>query len=165
MPVDFPLINILYVIIPIMPTLHLIYGLPCSGKSTLAKKLESQHPALLLTPDEWMARIVGDGYDEEKRAVIEKIQWEIAQQVLRLGIDVILECGNWKRKERDELRTQAKNIGVDTKFYFLDVPRDELMRRLKERNKNLPPHTFHIKESDLDEWIKHFEAPTPEELN
>jgi predicted kinase len=147
-----------------MATLHLIYGLPCAGKTTLAKKLENEYPALLLTPDEWMARIVGDGYDEEKRAVIEKIQWEITQQALRLGIDVILECGNWTRKERDEMRTQAKNTGAITKFYFLDVPTDELMRRLRERNKNLPPHTFHIKESDLAEWITKFEPPTPDEL-
>lgn len=147
-----------------MSTLHLICGLPGSGKSTLAKKLEKEHPALLLTPDEWMERIVGDGYNDEKRTVIETIQWEIAQQALRLGIDVILESGFWSRKERDDLRIQAKSIGANTKLYFLDVSRDELLRRLRERNKNLPPNTFHVKESDLDEWIKHFEAPIPEEL-
>ena len=147
-----------------MPILHLIYGLPCSGKTTLAKKMQSEHPALLLTPDEWMARIVGDGYNEEKREVVEKIQWEIAEQALRLGVDVILECGDWTRKERDELRAQAKNTGANVKFYFLDVSRDELIRRLQERNKNLPPNTFYIKESDLDEWIQKFEPPTAEEL-
>ena len=132
-----------------MSTLHLICGLPGSGKSTLAKKLEKEHPALLLTPDEWMERIVGDGYNDEKRTVIETIQWEIAQQALRLGIDVILESGFWSRKERDDLRIQAKSIGANTKLYFLDVSRDELLRRLRERNKNLPPNTFHVKESDL----------------
>ncbi len=148
-----------------MPTLHLICGLPGSGKSTLAKQLEAKHPALLLTPDEWMDRILEDGYDEQKRSVIESIQWEIAQQALRLGIDVILESGFWSRKERDEFRSRAEELGANTKLYYLDVPRDELWRRLEKRNKELPPHTFHIKESDLDEWLKHFEAPTPEELS
>lgn len=57
-----------------MPTLHLICGLPGSGKSTLAKKLEGEYPALRLTPDEWMSRILEDGYNEEKRAVVESIQ-------------------------------------------------------------------------------------------
>lgn len=56
-----------------MPTLHIICGVPGSGESTLAKKIESEHPALRLTPDEWMSRIVGDGYNEEKRRVVEKI--------------------------------------------------------------------------------------------
>ncbi len=147
-----------------MPTLHLICGLPGSGKSTLAKKLEKEHPALLLTPDEWMARIIGDGHDEGKRAVIESIQWEIAQQALRLGVDVILESGFWSRKEREEFRTKAEALGSKTKLYFLDVSRDELWRRLQQRNENLPPHTFHIKESDLDQWITQFEKPTSEEL-
>ena len=148
-----------------MPILHLICGLPGSGKSTLAKKLEEKHPALRLTPDEWMARIVGDGMNEDKRAVIESIQWEIAQQTLRLGIDVILESGFWSRKERDEFRARAKELGVTTKLYFLDVPRDELWRRLQKRNAELPPDTFHVKESDLDKWVTQFEAPTSDELD
>ncbi|MDP3947585.1 MAG: ATP-binding protein [bacterium] len=147
-----------------MPTLHLICGLPGSGKSTLAKELENEHPALRLTPDDWMARIVDDGNNEEKRAIIETIQWEIAEQALRLGIDVILESGFWSRKERDEFRTRARTLGATTKLYFLDVPRDELLRRLKKRNEQSPPHTFHVKESDLDQRITQFEAPTSDEL-
>ena len=35
-----------------MATLHLMVGLPCSGKTTLAKKLEVERAALRLTPDE-----------------------------------------------------------------------------------------------------------------
>ena len=148
-----------------MPTLHLVCGLSGSGKSTFAKELEKGHPALRLTPDEWMMRIVGDGYNEDKRAVIESIQWEIAQQALCLGIDVILESGFWSRKERDEFRDRAKELGVTTKLYFLDVPRDELWRRLQKRNAELPPDTFHVKESDLDKWVTQFEAPTSDELD
>jgi predicted kinase len=59
-----------------MATLHLICGLPGSGKSTLAKKLENELAALRLTSDEWMDRIIGDGYNEEKRAIIELIQFD-----------------------------------------------------------------------------------------
>lgn len=147
-----------------MPTLHLICGLPGSGKSTLAKKLEDEHPALRLTPDEWMSRIVEDGYDERKRAVVEAIQWEIAQKALRLGVDVILENGFWTHKERNEFRARAHELGARTKLYYLDVPKEELRRRLEKRNAELPPHTFHIKTSDLEEWIRAFEAPTPDEL-
>ncbi|HEV3076624.1 MAG TPA: ATP-binding protein [Thermoanaerobaculia bacterium] len=147
-----------------MPTLYLICGLPGSGKSTLARQLEERHPSLHLAPDEWMARIVGNGYDEEKRAIIETIQLETAEQALRLGVDVILENGFWTRKERDEYRARAKALGAQTKLYFLDVPRDELLRRLKQRSERLPPDTFHVKESDLDRWISQFEAPTADEL-
>ncbi|MFZ1019790.1 MAG: ATP-binding protein [Minisyncoccia bacterium] len=146
-----------------MSTLHIICGVPCSGKSTLAKKLEKEHPALRLTPDEWMDRIVGDGYNEAKREIVEKIQCEIAEQALKLGVDVILENGFWTRKERDDLRDMAKRIGAVAKVYYFDVTRDELIRRLRERNKNLPKHNFHLEEHQIDEALKLFEAPTLDE--
>ncbi len=147
-----------------MPTLHLICGLPGSGKSTLAEKIKNEHPALYLNADEWMARIVGSGYDEEKRAVIEAIQWEVAEQALRLGADVILDFGFWSRKERDGFRAKARAIGAIPKLYFLDVPRNELWRRLEARNEKLPVNTFRVEESDLNKWISQFEPPTPDEL-
>lgn len=52
----------------------MICGLPGSGKSTLARELEQTHHALRLIPDEWMARIAGNGVDEEKRAAVEALQ-------------------------------------------------------------------------------------------
>jgi len=147
-----------------MATLHLICGLPGSGKTTLAKRLERELPALRLTPDEWMARIVGNGYDEEKRALVEAMQWEIAAQVLILGVDVILEWGFWSHSERNDLRSRAATLGANTKLHFLDVPRDELLRRLAQRNAALPSDTFQVDNAQLDLWLSWFELPTPDEL-
>ena len=111
-----------------------------------------------------MKRIVGSGDDESGRAAIEEVQWEIAQRALTLGVNVILESGFWARSERDAFRARAAELGADTKLHFLDVPRDELAARLARRNAALPSDTFHVNESDLDEWIQLFERPTPEEL-
>ena len=147
-----------------MPTLHLMVGLPCSGKTTLAKKLERDLPALRLTPDEWMARVVGDGYDEDKRAVVEAMLWEVAAQCLRLDVNVVLDYGFWAKSERDDFRTRAAQIGAETKIHFLDVARDELLKRLAHRNANLPDDTFHIEASDLETWLTMFEVPMPDEL-
>lgn len=147
-----------------MPVLHLICGLPGPGKTTLARRLELDLPALRLAPDEWMARIVGDGYDEAKRAAVEAVQWEIAARALRLGVDVILENGFWSRAERDDFRARAAALGADTRLHFLNVPRNELLRRLASRNEAAPKDTFRVNEAQLDLWSKWFEPPTPEEM-
>lgn len=147
-----------------MPTLHLICGLPGSGKTTLAKQLEEAVPALRLTPDEWMAQVVGDGYDVDKRAVVEALLAEIAFRVLQLGGSVILDFGFWSRSERDGFRRRASEIGAETQVHFLDVARDELIKRLAKRNAALPENTFYVDPYDLDVWLSYFECPTSDEL-
>jgi len=42
-----------------LATLHLICGLPCAGKTTLARQIEQERSALRLTPDEWITRLFG----------------------------------------------------------------------------------------------------------
>jgi predicted kinase len=147
-----------------MPTLHLMVGLPCSGKTTLAKKLQQELPAMRLTPDEWMARVVGDGYDEAKRAIVETMLWDIAAQGLKLGINVVLDYGFWARVERDDYRTRAAKLGADMKVHYLDISREELIKRLESRNAALPSDTFHIEPVDLAAWWDLFEPPTSDEL-
>lgn len=149
----------------LVPTLFLICGLPGSGKTTLAKQLEQDRQALRLTPDEWMERIVGDGYDEAKRAVVEAIQWEIAARVLSLGVNAILDFGFWGRSERDDFRSKAKAIGARAVVRYLNVSREELWKRLSERNASLPPDTFHVDEKQLDLWSSWFQPPTADELD
>ena len=147
-----------------MPTLHIICGMPGSGKTTLAMRLEREEPALRLSPDEWMSRIVRDGYDDERRAAIHDVQYDIARRVLQLGVSVVLETGFWARNERDAMRTLAREAGAGFRLHYLDVPLDELKRRLAARNSALPPDTFPVDPDVLDDWIRQFEAPTPDEL-
>ena len=42
-----------------MPTVHMIHGYLGAGKTTLARRLEREAPAIRFTHDEWMARLYG----------------------------------------------------------------------------------------------------------
>ena len=78
-----------------VPRLVLVCGLPGAGKSTLAAQLARDIPAVRLTPDEWMAALVIDLWDEDARDRLETRFWQLSQDLLRLGQSVILESGFW----------------------------------------------------------------------
>jgi|TARA_R110000868_G_scaffold379975_1_gene645969 predicted kinase len=146
------------------PILHLICGLPGSGKTTLSKQLEHACNAVRFSPDEWLHRLGIDFYDETGRAKVEGLQWELAQQLLQHGNDVVLENGFWSKEERDNYRAVASAIGATTKVHFLDVPMTELKSRIVRRNQARDAATPEVDPSSLDEWATMFEPPTDDEL-
>ena len=78
-----------------MATLHLMVGLPGSGKTTEAIELEHKYKALRLTPDEWQDFLFGhdiaDPEHDERHTKVEELMWKIAVKVLKSGVDVILD--------------------------------------------------------------------------
>ncbi|MFA1677195.1 AAA family ATPase [Rhizobium mongolense] len=60
-------------------------GLPGAGKTTIGKRLERECPALLLSPDVWMARVVRDGYDADRRRAVQQLQLELADRFFVWG--------------------------------------------------------------------------------
>ena len=151
-----------------MATLHLMVGLPCSGKTTLAKKLEHARSALRLTPDEWQIGLFGQDANEpehdKRHSFIEAMLWTIASRALALGTNVILDYGFWAREEREDYRLWAKRLGAGSEVHFLDVPEEELLRRLAVRNSQPSQECFHIPEESIRLWIEFFQKPILEEL-
>jgi predicted kinase len=140
--------------------LIIVCGLPGSGKTTLAKAIEGRLDAIRFSPDEWMADLSLDLYDEERRAKIEALQWKLAQQLLALGQVVIIEWGTWGRSERNALRLGARALGATVELHYLSAPEQVLFERIARRGMENPP----IEREMLRRWSEIFQAPTREEM-
>src|SRR5215471_4978625 len=140
--------------------LIIVCGLPGSGKTTVAKMLESRLRGIRFAPDEWMDALAINLWDEEKRAKIETLQWKLAQELLGLGLTVIIEWGTWGRSERDSLRLGARALGAAVELHYLSASVDVLMERIQRRRMENPP----IERDALSRWFETFQAPTPEEM-
>ena len=150
-------------------TLYLTCGLPGSGKTTLAKQLEREVPALRLTADEWLHELYPELSTTEAehgpfRGRLEPLQWMAAVRALELGCSVVLDWGLWAREERDRYRVGAREVGARVVLCLLNPPIDELWSRLSLRNADRPTGAFNIPKAALLRWANQFERPTVEEL-
>jgi predicted kinase len=147
-------------------------GLPGSGKTTVAKRLEREAPALRLTPDEWMAPLYGASICEPgtlgrwtpAHDRVEKVQWQVAERALSLGINVVLDFGVWAREEREEFRSRAADVGARSELVFLDAPLDVLKERVKARNETPGHCAYPIGAAELEQWWSMFQRPAEDEL-
>jgi len=101
-----------------------------------------------------------DLYDEDRRGKIEALQWKFGQELLALGLTVIIEWGTWGRSERDTLRLRARALGAAVELHYLSAPPDVLFDRIQRRGTENPP----IEQEALSRWFATFQAPTPEEM-
>jgi len=160
-----------------LATLHVMVGLPFSGKTTKAKKLEHKYNALLLTSDILHQKLFGNTVnlkqhnktDHEKiKNAVELIMQEHASKILALGVDVILDFGFCSRAERDLYRQKAKEMNADFKIHYMDVPVNELYKRLEKQNKKSPSKVTDgscpLSREELDRYISSFQPPSAEEL-
>jgi predicted kinase len=144
--------------------LILTCGLPGAGKTTLARQLAADRSAVCLTKDEWLTALGSSPWDTPTREKVEDELWRLAQEILRLGLSVVLDFGLWTRIERDEMRSVARDLGVGVELHYLEVPTDELWRRIQARNSQPPWDSYPIRRADLDGWLRLFQAPDDAEL-
>jgi predicted kinase len=140
--------------------LIIVCGLPGSGKTTHAKQLQADLNAIRFSPDEWMNALSLVLWDERRREKIEGLQWQLGQELLALGLTVIIEWGTWGRSERDALRLRAQELGAAVELHYLSAPVDVLFERVQHRGMENPS----ISREQLLQWAEAFQAPTPDEL-
>lgn len=83
--------------------------------------------------------------------------------ILLCGL-VILESGFWLRADRDQKRLGARALGVRVELHYLDVPFDELCRRVETRDDTDMWLATPMTRDMMTDWLPYFQAPTPAEM-
>ena len=143
-----------------MATAHLLHGFLGTGKTTLARRLEVEFLAIRFTPDEWMARVFGEDPPESTYQACERALMDVMEPIwtgcLTRGVDVVLDYGFWRRRERDEVRVRVKLTGSLPRLYRLSCPETEARRRVAARNAS-PLRTVYIAPETFDQLKARFQ--------
>jgi predicted kinase len=147
------------------PILFLTVGLPGTGKTQAARRIEVERGALRLTKDGWMKALYGTDNPASASDVIEGRLIQLGMRALELDLNVIIDFGLWSRDERSALRQAAADIGAAVVMCYFELPLAEQRKRLDQRLAEAPHETWPISEEELAAFASKFDIPTAAELD
>ena len=115
-----------------MKTIHMMIGIPGSGKSTYALELSNKLNYKIISTD--VVRIENPGIKEED--VWPKVYWMIAEE-LKSNDNVIYDATNITKKVRDRFKENLNKYltNYQIKGYFLPTYHTICSERVDKRNK------------------------------
>lgn len=149
-----------------MATAHLIHGYIGVGKTTFARRLEQELPAIRFTHDEWMSRLYGDDPPPEAFpdyfSRVSELIGTLWPRCLELGIHVVLDLGFWTHQQRDEVRGKVLALGGMARLYRLSCSDEVAWSRVSRRNLSLHENLF-ISRNTFEVLRAKFEPLDPSE--
>jgi len=143
-----------------MATIHLMVGFIGFGKTTLAKQLAETIPAVRLTHDDLMVKLYGRNmpYAEfhSNYNRVDEVLWNLAEQVIKTGTDVIMDYGFWSHSDRDRAYQKAKKITDSVLFHYVYCDMFLAKKRILARSTQNPGELC-IGEDEFDTLAKKFE--------
>ena len=154
-----------------MATLHLICGTISSGKTTYARRMMQQRPALLLSVDEVtlaLSSVIPPENHDQTTPLVKKWLLEKAQEALAAGVDVIFDWGFWKKDERAEYERFLTAENIPHVWHYIDISTNRWEQQIAKRNEAVQrgeTSAYYVDEGLKAKCVSWFEAPSREEID
>ena len=143
-------------------------GMICCGKSTYARKIRAESNAVILSVDDITLTLFPDGSGNMHDTYAQRAAQyplDLSLQILRAGVDVILDWGLWTRAVRDQIRAfYASHEGIKTELHYLRPHPAEWKKRIEKRNAS-GEKAYYVDEGLLNKAISLFEEPSEDEVD
>ena len=107
-----------------MSKVTLICGRICSGKSTLARKIQAEEGGVILSCDELMLKLfpkgAGDMHDEIAGRVKAYLYGK-AEELLKNDVHIILDWGFWTARERNYVNNFFRERNAEVRWMFTNI--------------------------------------------
>ncbi|MEC0091113.1 AAA family ATPase [Paenibacillus macquariensis] len=154
-----------------MAIIYMLCGKVGSGKSTYAKTLKERHQAMILSCDDLMLSLFEEELGDQHQRILRKSSaylYHLAEELVSIGVNVVLDFGYWSRKERTEVRRHFSSKGITTELHYINTPDIQIQQQLHRRNQDIANRqstVYHIDDEMRQYFDSKFDEPTEDEIS
>jgi predicted kinase len=140
-----------------------------AGKTTLARKIASETPAVLICEDEWLSRIADPitnlGEYVTAAAKIRSVLAPHVTELLRLGVSVVFDFGGNTVRDRNWVRSIFEQANTEHVLHYVRADDAICRARVQARNETQPEGLFFgtVTEAQVEEVNRYFSPPGADE--
>ncbi|WP_394252652.1 AAA family ATPase [Vibrio profundi] len=156
-----------------MTRLILVCGPTGAGKTTYSMAVCKEIDAVKFSIDPWMQTLFAkDMASLDFSWMMERVNrcydqiWEVSEQILSLGGNVVLDLGFTTKAQRDIFVEKASALNIKAEIHYLDAATETRRRRVAKRNGEKDPNVYSFEVTDMmfDFMEPKFEVPGDYEL-
>lgn len=116
-----------------MSYIHILRGLPASGKTTLAMDMVRNEGMKRVSKDDLRAMLHGGTYTPEMETFVITVRNTIIEAAITRGFDVVIDDTNLNPIHVEQIQLLAANFAVKTNIIDVTTPLDECIKRDSKR--------------------------------
>jgi predicted kinase len=123
-------------LVPTKPLLFMLYGMPGSGKSFVARQLSESMSVAYVQGDRIRAELFeSPTYSKQENHIIASLMTYMTQEFLKAGVSVIFDVNVMRLSQRRALRNMATRMGVEPVLLWVQIDPDTAFARAAKRDR------------------------------